>query len=196
MKKKTIKKIGNYSFSIVFAVILFTSSLRAEVFGFIQRGVLELGIMNPDTTTETTKDKKAKKASYKVKLLDQNGKKVDMADLKDKVIFINLWATWCPPCVAEMPGINSLYKHFEKDEEVVFLMISFDKDFEKAKKFKNRKEFGFDVHKSLNNLPKVYHSQSIPTTFIIDKKGNIAFEHKGMANYNTKKFKNFINNLK
>lgn len=196
MKKKTIKKIGNYSFWIVFVVVLFTSSLRAEVFGFIQRGVLELGIMNPDTTTETTEDNKAKKASYEVKLLDQNGNKVDMANLKDKVIFINFWATWCPPCIAEMPSIDNLHEHFEKDEDVVFLMISLDKNFEKAKKFKSRKEFDFDVHKTLGNLPRVYQSRSIPTTFVVDKDGNIAFEHKGMADYDTKKFKNFINNLK
>ncbi|MGO3707276.1 MAG: TlpA family protein disulfide reductase [Mesonia hippocampi] len=193
MKKVNIKKILNYGFWIAFVVVLFTGSLRAEVFGFIQRGLLEIGIMNPDT--EQALESKTP-ASYQMKVKNQNGEQIDFNDLKGKVVFINFWATWCPPCVAEMPSINNLYKKFENDKDVVFIMVSLDDKFEKAKNFKKRKNFSFDVHQLSSNLPSVYRSASIPTTFVLDAQGNIAFTHKGMANYDTQKFEDMLNSLK
>ena len=128
-------------------------------------------------------------------LLNSKGEEVSMEHFRGKVIFINLWATWCPPCIAEMPGINSLYQEVE-DEGVVFLMLSVDENFEKAKRFKEKKGFDFEVYKADGGIPQMFYSQSIPTTFIINAKGELVLTHTGMADYDTAEFKDFLRSLK
>jgi peroxiredoxin len=94
-----------------------------------------------------------------------------------------------------LPGINELYKEV-KDEGVVFLMLSVDDSFEKAKRFKEKKGFDFDIYQADGGIPQMYYSQSIPTTFIINAKGELALTHTGMADYNTLEFKEFLRGLK
>ena len=114
-----------------------------------------------------------------------------MEELRGKVIFINLWATWCPPCIAEMPAIDELSK--KMGEQVVFLIVSMDENFKKAKDFRKRKEFSFDVYELAGSLPEMYYSQSIPSTYVISAGGKLVFTKKGMADYNTPKFQEFLN---
>ena len=60
-------------------------------------------------------------------LVDPEGNVIDAKELKGKTIFMNIWATWCAPCVAEMPNINKLYGNVGSNPDIVFLMISHDK---------------------------------------------------------------------
>ncbi len=193
MNKQMKKKLIEYSVFGGLFLTLFLTGLHTEVFGFIQRGVLETGIMNPDTEKKAASAKVAAnpKADFSLRLVNAKGEKVSMEQFRGKVIFINLWATWCPPCVAEMPGINALYNEVN-EEEVVFLMLSVDQDFEKAKRFKEKKGFDFEVYQADGGIPQMYYSQSIPTTFIINAKGELALTHTGMADYNTPEFKKFL----
>ncbi len=172
------------------------TGLHTEVIGFIQRGIVSTGLLNPNLNS-SNKDANGKKikADLGLLLIDESGKSIALEELEGKVIFINLWATWCPPCIAEMPSINALYKEFKDEDDVKFLMISMDNNFETAKSFIKRKGFEFDVY-TPHNLPVIYDSSSIPTTFIIDKEGNLVLTHKGMADYDTSKFKEFIRQLK
>ena len=114
-----------------------------------------------------------------------------MAQFKGKVIFINLWASWCPPCVAEMPSINDLYQSI-KEDSIVFLMISLDQDRNKALDYVKGKEFNFPVYFPAKSLPLQFQSETIPTTFVLDKSGNIAVEEKGLANYDNEEFRDFL----
>src|SRR5919112_4123771 len=65
-------------------------------------------------------------------VLDASGNKLDIQTFKGKKVFVNLWATWCPPCRAEMPSIEKLYQASDK-EKAQFVMLSLDNDFESAK---------------------------------------------------------------
>lgn len=141
-----------------------------------------------------TEDPPYKERDYK--LQDRNGKHSNMADLKDKVVFINFWATWCPPCIAEMPNINKLYQDYKDDEDVVFLMITLDDDFDKAKDFVDKRSLDFNIYRPRSRMPKEFQSRGIPVTFVLDKQGEIAYKHEGMGNYNTVKFKDFLEELK
>ncbi len=134
--------------------------------------------------------------AHELKLMDQNGNVINVAQLKGKVVFINFWATWCPPCIAEMPNINKLYQDYAQDKKVVFLMISLDRSFDKAKKFLQQKGFDFDIYRPLSNLPSEFQSRGIPNTFVLGKDGKIAFNHLGMGNYNTDKFRKLLDDLK
>lgn len=174
------------------ALFLYVSGLHTEVIGKVQQGLLLSGIMRPDVEEALpAEERKNPEADFSLSLRNQQGEQVDMEDLRGKVIFLNLWATWCPPCIAEMPGIDALAKKME-DEEVVFLMLSLDQDFEKARAFHKRKGFSFDVYEVDGKLPKMYYSQSIPTTFVISAKGELVLTHTGMADYNTKEFQEFL----
>jgi thiol-disulfide isomerase/thioredoxin len=129
-----------------------------------------------------------------LKLIDREGNTKSLKELKGKVIFMNFWATWCPPCIAEMPSIDKL--HEEMGDEVAFVMVSLDQNFEKAKAFDKRKGYDLPIYAPGSKLPSMYQSSAIPTTYVIDADGNLALTHKGMADYSDPEFKKFLNSLK
>ncbi|WP_194850383.1 TlpA family protein disulfide reductase [Nonlabens antarcticus] len=187
------------------ALTLYITGLHTEVIAFAQRGLLATGIMNPDVeevavnrnmegrdSTQVSPD--LVKADFNFDLINEQGKMISLADLKGKVIFINMWATWCPPCIAEMPSIDRL--HEELGDEVAFVMVSLDQDFEKAKAFNKNRGYNLPIYAPGNNPPAMYQSTTIPTTYVIGADGNLALIHKGMADYSTSDFKEFLISLK
>ena len=72
-------------------------------------------------------------------LPDPDGKSHALAQWQGKPLVVNFWATWCPPCLAEMPAVNKLYTQFKADNEVVFILVDADSDFAKAQKYMDRK---------------------------------------------------------
>ncbi len=194
MNTKLKKSLVEYSILGAVMLTLFLTGLHTEVFGFLQRGLLATGLMNPDVELrEDTKGEPANtKADYKLNLLNSKGEHVSLEQFRGKVVFLNIWATWCPPCVAEMPGINKLFNELIDDKDIVFLMLSVDDDFSKAKRFKERKGFDFEVFEAVGRVPQMYHSQSIPTTYVINAKGELVLTHMGMADYHTPEFKAFL----
>lgn len=207
INKKIKRTWIQYAIFGVIALGLYATGLHTEVIGFAQRGLLETGLMNPDvkeaseiaqvnnTKTESPKNiKKNPEASFDLNLKDEKGNIVPLSNLKGKVIFMNFWATWCPPCVAEMPAIDKL--HQEMGDEVAFVMLSRDQSFEKAISYKKRKDYSLPIYTLASPLPAMYRSTALPTTYVIDAEGNLALTHKGMADYNTGEFKSFLNSLK
>lgn len=197
--KKTWIQYGIFA---VVAITLYATGLHTEVIGFAQRGLLATGLMNPDVKeiaevrergNETTLDANLTKADLSLKLIDRDGNITSLEDLKGKVIFMNLWATWCPPCIAEMPSIDKL--HEEMGDEVAFVMLSLDRDFELAKDFDKRKGYNLPIYAPASNMPAMYNSSAIPTTYVIDAAGNLALTHKGMADYSADDFKTFLKSL-
>ena len=194
MKTETKKSLIQYGIFGAIALTLYLTGLHTEVLGFAQRGLLATGIMKPDLTENTLALNNNAKADLNFQLLNSKGETINMQDLKGKVIFMNIWATWCPPCIAEMPSIDKLHK--DMGDEVAFVMLSLDKDFELAKAFDKRKGYNMPIYAPASNLPPMYQSSAIPTTYVIDAKGNLALTHKGMADYNDEGFKKFLRSLK
>lgn len=198
---KTKKSLIQYGVIAAIALILYTTGMHAEVIGFAQRGLLATGLMNPNiekvATEETTKDKTGAKdkvkADLSMKFRDPDGNVKTLEDFKGKVIFINMWATWCPPCIAEMPSIDKL--HEEMGDEVAFVMLSLDRNFDKAIDFDKRKGYDLPIYTRAAQLPQMYQSAAIPTTYVIDAEGNLALTHKGMADYGDDEFKDFLKSL-
>lgn len=203
LSKKTKKSLIEYGIIAIVAITLYATGLHTEVIGFVQRGLLSTGIMNPNVEKitearnnelESGKLTATTKAELNFKLIDKDGAVISLESMVGKVIFLNIWATWCAPCIAEMPSIDRL--HEEMGNEIAFVILSVDDDFEKAKAFDLRKGYNLPIYSLLNTMPAMYNSSTIPTTYIIDAKGNLVLTHSGMADYNSTKFKTFLRSLK
>jgi len=175
---------------IIFSVIFLTGS-QAEVFGRIQQVILKTGIMNAGTLDV----EEYYEADYSFQLIDANEQVVDAYDLKGKTVFMNIWATWCPPCVAEMPSINALYQEFKDNDRVAFIMISQDREFEKAIQWIERKGLDLPIYQLRTRLPSLYETGVVPSTFVISPDGKVVVKKTGLANYNTNKFRKLLTEL-
>lgn len=122
-------------------------------------------------------------------LLDARGNPVNFDDFKGKVVFINNWASWCPPCIAEMPTIEQLKASFEEEEKLVFVMVSFDQNRDKALQWMESKGFDLPVYFPAQHFPQAYITNAIPATFILDKNGALVHNQLGMADYSSEDFK-------
>lgn len=189
-KKTKSKKRDLIELAVVLSIIavIFLTGSQAEVFGKVQQVVLSTGVMNAGELDDSVQ----KDASYNFRLQNEQGEIVDAQTLKSKTIFMNIWATWCAPCVAEMPGINKLYDKLKDNEDVVFLMVSEDREFQKAKDWIAKKGFDFPIYKLATRLPDEYETNVIPTTVVISSEGKIVVKHTGMANYNTRRFRRLL----
>ena len=105
-------------------------------------------------------------------------------DYKDKVIIVNFWATWCAPCLEEMPAFEKLYRRY-RSQGLTVLAVSLDKgDSSKVKKFVDTNSLTFPVLLDLDGIAeKLYPSFTIPFTYVIDKKGRVAARVDGAKNW-------------
>jgi len=189
--KSFIKKhLKDWGVILTVIAILYFTGLHSEVAAFAQRIVLSTGIITPSQLPVTEMEK----ADYNMKLRTLDGEILNFEDYKNKVVFINFWATWCAPCIAEMPNIQSLYEKIDS-ENIKFVMISLDRNTEKARKFIEKKGFTFPVYEPVGYLPDVYYASELPTTFVISPEGQIVTKKVGMANYDKKGFLNYLYKL-
>jgi len=189
-KKRVLKEFKEIGIVIAIFGILYLTGLHTDVAAFTQRVILQTGIITPDTELP---ENEQEQLDYNLALASIDGQQVHLSDFKGKVLFINIWATWCAPCIAEMPGIQSLFE--ETNSDVVFIMLSMDDSNDKAKKFIERKGFTFPVYLPASRVPEMLRAPSIPTTLVVNKEGKVVSKKVGMAKYNTKKFKRFLEEL-
>ena len=186
-KKSYRKELIEWTIIVVVGLTLYVTGLHTEVIGQIQRVVLATGIMQPEAD-----DEKAT-ASYDLRLSNIAGKPVSFSTFRGQTIFLNFWATWCPPCIAEMPDIEDLYQKMGKD--VTFVMISLDEDRDKARRSVDRKGFELPVYFLESPLPSPYNPSSIPPTYVISPDGQVVLTRHGMAKYDTEEFRAFLSTL-
>ena len=107
---------------------------------------------------------------------DVNGKEVSLSDFKGKMVYVDVWATWCGPCIKEMPHIEKLMEEY-KGKDIVFMGVSIDKEKDKPKWqnfLKEKKLKGVQVYAGQGSeLAKIYQIATIPRFMLFDKKGNI-----------------------
>lgn len=199
-KKFNIKKHINRSNIITAILVFFGLALvfKPNFKGQVIQGLMKIGLFQP-SIPKAEKNDLVELASYSqneaVLFKDKNGKNLDLADLKGKVVFINFWATWCPPCIAEMPTIQTLFNTCKEDERIVFLLVDVDNDIHKSQKFMDKKKFNLPVYTPASPIPSNFLGGSIPTTLVLNKNGKIVFHHEGTADYSNKEFINYVKQL-
>jgi thiol-disulfide isomerase/thioredoxin len=169
--KKT--QLINIAIILLLALYFFTPiGFHAKV--YLNRLISRNPVPVEERTQEVLED-------YDFKLVDTKRNRVNLMDYKGEVVFINFWATWCPPCVAEMPDLQLLYNAY--GEKVTFLFIARDKE-ERVTNFLVKKNYDLPVYFESGFTPKSLYSGALPTTFIIGKEGNIVVAETGSADWN------------
>jgi len=106
-------------------------------------------------------------------LQDINGKTIKLSDYRGKVVIINFWATWCPPCLAEIPDFVKFYNAY-REKGVEIIGIAVNSTIDDTKKIISEKKINYPVCMSDGKIENLYGGiRAVPTTFIIDKQGNI-----------------------
>jgi len=176
-KKKSKFSIFSDFLFIAFIIALLVPQSRVEVITFVNK--IRVAIINPSVeSSENTVKLSNEDYQWQVESLD--GEKSLLSDYKGKVIFLNLWATWCPPCIAEMPSIQDLYDNYKDNDQLVFLIVSNEKA-EKVSAFMKKRGFTFPVQITHYQLPKPFYTESIPTSFLVSKSGEIVIKETGAA---------------
>ena len=124
-------------------------------------------------------------ASFK----NARGETVKLADFKGKVVVMNFWATWCPPCIIEMPSLDKLALDLKDNDNIAFMAVEVDRDLKKAIDFMAKNKYALPLYTLDGNLPEELESSSIPMTVILDKKGAIVAKHTGMLDFGAGKIK-------
>ena len=183
--KKPKFSISNIVFVVLIALLIFPQT-RTPIQVFLNKG---LALFGPSVVK---KDKRAQLTDYNWVLTSDSGETFNFNEAKGKVVVINFWATWCPPCIAEMPSFEELYKTYKND--VVFLFVS-SEDPKTISSFLNKNNFNFKAHMPKTAAPDAFEVGAIPRTFVIDKKGQIVIDKTGAANWNSQGVRNEIDLL-
>jgi len=118
------------------------------------------------------------------KLISEDGKVVYPKQSLGKPIFINFWATWCPPCIAEMPSLQKLYDRYKG--KVDFYLVSTE-SIDVMKRHFEKKGFDMPIYKLAGRVSEKFYSQKIPTSFLISPDGKIVILKQGAADWDGKR---------
>ena len=178
---------------ILVAVTLYATGYHTQVIGTAQRGLLATGLITPSYEINEGEMRDAGTEFY---FADESFKTQSIAQFRGKTVFLNIWASWCPPCIAEMPSIYSLYSDMKNDTDVAFILVSVDEDFEDAKKFVESRDLDLPIYHYRGKDPDIFDSGVVPTTYVITPSGKLAMKKQGMAKYDSPEFMEFLDKLK
>ncbi|MVN77867.1 redoxin family protein [Hymenobacter sp. HMF4947] len=171
---------------------------RPVVLSTIQRGLLRTGLWRPHLPTRPAAlpPIAAGRAAYlhPLALYTLGGQLTNLSRYRGKVVLVNLWASWCPPCLAEMPGLQALYQKTDT-AKVAFVLISLDENPSRARALLKRRSYTLPVFFPAAPLPAPFDSPSIPSTVILAPDGQLADRHDGMADYDTPEFRAALEKL-
>ena len=125
-------------------------------------------------------------------VVDMYGQKIRFADLRGKVVVLNLWATWCPPCRAEMPSLDNLWKAFQGNADIAVICAS-EEAAEDVRAHPVSRTVTMPLYVFASETPKELDAPALPTTFIFDRAGRMIFEHAGMAQWDAPEVVEFLN---
>ncbi|NAY93309.1 redoxin domain-containing protein [Muricauda sp. JGD-17] len=182
--KLSKKQIGNAIWILAIALIVFTPvgfHLRVMVSKLFATGADIISVEEQQTLE-----------NYNWQLADIKGNRYNFESSRGEVVLLNFWATWCPPCVAELPSLEKLHKDYK--DKVTFAFVANDK-VDRVSAFLKKKGYDLPVYFQATAVPGELEHSSIPTTYIISKSGKIVVAESGVANWNSKSTRDLLNQL-
>ncbi len=124
---------------------------------------------------------------------DLEGNRLDFADFSGQVLILNFWATWCAPCIAEMPSLTRL-KEATLDVGVVFACVTHE-PVATVREFLDKRDVDVPIYVVDGDVPECFKSRAIPATFVLDKNGRIVLRHFGAAAWDDEGVVGFVRGL-
>ncbi len=174
--------------NVLFIILLFVLLLpqtRLPVMAFIQRAI-------SFSPSQVAPEDRRTLTDYHWFLRTANNTQINFNQSENKVVLINFWATWCPPCVAEMHELQKLFDTY--GNQVDFYFVTNDPP-EKVTTFLTKNNYTFPVYFENSPAPKLLQTNSLPTTYLLSKKGEIVIQKTGAAKWNSKSVHQIIEKL-
>ena len=184
--KKTRFKWTDILFG-VFVLLLLIPQTRQPIQVAVNKA--KLWVWSPSITTE---EESVIVPSFAYSTRNLEGKQVVHQVGDGEITFISFWATWCAPCVAELPSINALYQDY--GGQVNFMLLTREHA-EVVNAFLEKRDMDLPVFVPLVKAPPQLKSSSLPTNYLIDTDGTILIEETGAANWNSKKVRALLDGL-
>lgn len=173
------QKAGDTLFWILIILFLIPGPRKA-ILTTLNRGVLH---MKAPRVIKEEKQAQLSDLDYNWVLAWGQNEPYYFSNLREKVVILNFWATWCPPCVAEMPELMSLYRKY--GDRVAFVLVSSEKQ-EVVEAFMEKNKYLMPVFYMATPPPKALAFNAYPTTFIIARDGRIVSRKTGAVNWDSK----------
>ena len=151
----------------------------------------ELSVPDPEEMEVTTIDFESNMLLFQ----DLEGNEFSLRNFENKVLFINYWATWCNPCLAEMPSMAELYNQYKENNNIVFLYLSKEDADTIIDYIPKDDSLGqLPIYKVLTD-DDLFSTRGIPTTFIVNRNGEIVIKDVGSAVWNDQSVVDYLDNL-
>lgn len=130
---------------------------------------------------------------YGWRIAEVDGTPVALSAYRGEVLFINVWATWCRPCVTELPSIDALHNRYAS-RGVRFLAVAADRP-GAVERFQRRHRIGLPLFLELDRVPRALGVAAVPTTLIVDRAGRVVLRHRGVADWDRAEVHAFLDAL-
>jgi len=178
--------LKNNFVTMVLVLVALVMLVSADAKSYVLRQLISTGLFNASIGEK--EQATASVSSTDFDFTDEKGNNRNTASLRGQVVFINFWASWCPPCRAEFPAIDKLYNTLKDNPAIFFLSMNEDNDPATGRAYLDKEKFSMPMYTPTGNLPQAIYSGSLPTTIVLDKEGKIRYHHTGIANYASPKF--------
>jgi thiol-disulfide isomerase/thioredoxin len=152
-------------------------------FAFVAFWVLYLGFFGPRNRRPLEDSATDMPAEYNWMLEDLEGRPVSFSQFKGKTVFLNIWATWCGPCISEMPSIAKLAASPRlKGKDIAFVCVSTDDALDPVRRFLSKRDWTMTIFRA-GDLPPVFATDGIPATFVIAPSGRVVAAEVGASDW-------------
>jgi thiol-disulfide isomerase/thioredoxin len=188
-KGQSLKKFWKYLAVTVLSLVVVGICGGLLLFKLAQRQVAGR-LQPPELVAESIPE-----TDFTFRTLD--GKVRQLSEFKGKVVFLDLWGTWCFQCVAEMPTVQKLYSHYKGSSQVEFLIVSRWDSPQSVQRYAHRNDFDLPFYVTRDDdVPASMHLNQFPATFIFSKDGRLVMQHAGGADWADRSVFKFIDELK
>lgn len=167
-------------FTDVLFIVLIFMVISSDGRIFLQRIVLETGLFG---SFDENSNEAIAESNWQLNLTDLNGDQMNLAAFKGKKVFLNFWATWCPPCNAEIPSIVALMEACEANENTAFVLVTNESP-SRVRAFLEKKGLDLPVYFIREAPADELAYSSLPTTFVINEEGMLVHRSKGARKWN------------
>jgi peroxiredoxin len=184
--------IGSIVLGVMIIAVLVFYNLKG---GLSQQEQSSVTVIEDSTNKLRLEFPKTPAAAPNFELKDPAGKPLSLKDFRGKVVFLNFWATWCPPCIEEMPAMEKLHQELEKDG-LVMLAVNFQEGPERVKVFFTQHNLTFTPLLDRDGkVTEQYQAWGLPVSVVINKRGQIAARATGSKDWHSDEARQFFKKL-